>query len=303
MTPSKYIFLDGKFVKWKDAKIHVLTHGLHYGGTVYEGIRFYPSENGKKVLIFRLEDHVKRFLSSMKAIEMKSPFTEKELIEIIKKLIKKNKLKDGYIRPIAFYGYERLGIFWKDLPVSMSIAAIKWGAYLPKSMKMKISKWRRLSKEAVKIEAKVGGYYVNSNFATQSVTKEADEALLLDKNGFIAEAACANIFFVKNNVLYTPKRGAILPGLTRDTVIKLAKMEGIKVIEKNIKPFELKTFKEAFTTGTATEITPVIKINNKKIGDGKIGSITKLLQKSYSDLTRGKNEKANKKYKNWVTEI
>jgi len=288
MTEGKFIWMDGKFVPWKKATIHVLTHSFHYGAAVYEGIRVYPAG------IFRLDDHLDRFLSSMEAISMKSPFTKEQLKKVIIELVKKNGIKDGYIRPIAYYGYERLGIYWGGLPVKVAIAAMPWISYLPKEMKMKISKWRRLSPSCVKIHAKVSGYYVNSNYATQSVKGEADEALLLDFKGNIAEAACANIFFVKNGIIYTPKANYILPGITRDSVIKMAKSMGFRVVEKNIKPREIYGFDEAFTTGTATEVTSVVKINGRKIGNGKMGEVAGMLRESFSSLVQNGSKKFNK---------
>jgi len=282
--------MDGKFVRWKDATIHVLTHSLHYGAAVYEGIRVYPAG------IFRLDEHLDRFLHSMKEISMKSPFTKEQLKKAIFELVKKNGIKDGYVRPIAYYGYKRLGIYWGGLPVKVAIAVMPWASYLPAEMKMKISKWRRLNPSCVKINAKVSGYYVNSNYATQSVKNEADEALLLDFKGNVAEAACANIFFVKNGVVYTPKSSYILPGITRDSVIKMAKSLGFKVVEKNIKPREIFGFDEAFTTGTATEVTAVVKINNRNIGTGKMGKVTKLFREKFSSLLDGKNPK----FKKWL---
>ena len=252
--------------------------------------------------IFRLDDHLKRFVNSMADIEMK-PVPVARLRKVIMELVKKNGIKDGYIRPIAFYGYERLGIYWEGLPVQISIAAMPWGVYLPKEMKLKTSKWRRLSPDSVKIEAKVGGYYINSNYATASVKGQADEALLLDHDGFIAEAACANIFFVKGKTLYTPKRGTILPGLTRDSIIELARSFGFKTVEKKIRPSEIAKFDEAFTTGTATEVTAVVKIDNKKIGNGKVGDVTAVLKDGFSDLVRGQNVHMNKAYKKWFHKI
>ena len=298
MKKGKYIWMDGKFVKWNDAKVHVLTHALHYGSSVYEGMRVYPVQVGKvagkvsksKVpAIFRLDDHLNRFMYSMEALQMKSPFTRKQLKDVMIEIVKKNKIDDGYIRPLAYYGYDRLGIFWDGLPVKVAIAALPWGAYLPNEMKMKISKWQRLSPKSVKIAAKVGGYYINSNYATADAKGAgADEALLLDEKGQIAEAACANVFFVKGRTIYTPAKGAILAGLTRDSVIDLARKFGLKVVEKAIKPGDIGGFDEAFTTGTATEVTAVVKIDSKKIGNGKMGDVTAVLRDGYSDLVRGK---------------
>jgi len=297
--------MDGKYVPWAKAQVHVLTHALHYGGSVYEGMRTYPVKVGKKTVagIFRLDDHIDRFINSMKAIEMKPPFTKTALKKICIEILKKNKVKDGYIRPIAFYGYDRLGIYWGGLPVSVSIAAFPWGAYLPNEMKMKISPIQRLSPKAMKIEAKVGAYYVNSNYATEhakNVAPVADEAILLDVDGYIAEPACANIFFVRGKTLYTPARGSILPGLTRDSVMELAKYFGLKVVEKRIKPSEISKFDEAFTTGSATEVTAVVKINGKKIGNGKIGDVTTVLKDGYTDLVHGRLSHVPK-FKKWIT--
>ncbi|MBT3864770.1 branched-chain amino acid transaminase [Candidatus Peregrinibacteria bacterium] len=308
MNKGKYIWMDGKFVLWEKAQIHVLTHGLHYGGSVYEGMRTYPVEVAGKAGrrkravagIYRLDDHMERFVRSQKEIAMKPPYSKTQLKRVCVELLKKNKVVDGYIRPIAFYGYDRLGIFWGDVPVKVAIAAFPWGAYLPNEMKLKISPFQRLSNKAVKIEAKVGSYYVNSNYATEhakNVSPKADEALLLDENGYIAEASCANIFFVKGTTLYTPARGAILPGLTRDSVIELAEFFGLKVVEKKIKPSEIGKFDECFTTGTATEVTSVVKIDGKKIGDGKMGDVTTVLRDGFDDLIHGRLTK----FKKWIT--
>jgi len=304
INKAKYIWMDGKYVSWDKAQIHVLTHALHYGGSVYEGMRTYPVAVGgrKKDVagIYRLDDHLKRFINSQKAVAMKPPYSKAELNKVCIDLLKKNKIVDGYIRPIAFYGYDRLGIFWGGVPVQVAIAAFPWGAYLPNEMKLKISPFQRLSSKAVKIEAKVGSYYVNSNFATEhakNVSPKADEALLLDDDGYIAEPACANIFFVKGKTLYTPSRGSILPGFTRDSVMELADYFGLKVVERRIKPNEISKFDECFTTGTATEVTSVVKIDGKKIGDGKMGDVTTVLRDGYEDLVHGRI----RKFKKWIT--
>lgn len=305
---SKYIWMNGKYVAWKDATVHVLSHGLHYGGSVYEGMRVYEISGGGSG-IFRLDEHIDRFLNSMKMIAMKPKYTKAQLRKVCIDLLKKNKIKDGYLRPIAFYGYERLGIYWGGLPVDVAIAAFPWGPYLPSGMKMKISPFERLSPRAVKIEAKVGAYYVNSNYATEHakhVAPFADEALLLDVDGNVAEAACANIFFVKkaakansSATLITPKRGKILAGLTRASVMEIARDLGIKVVERDIRPSEIAGVDEAFTTGTATQVTSVVKIDNKKIGSGKAGDVTKLLAGTFNDAIHGKI----KKYKKWLTMV
>lgn len=309
---SKYIWMNGKYIAWKDATVHVLTHALHYGGSVYEGIRAYEilatlgkdGKPSKKIVsgIFRLDEHLERFINSMKAISMKPKYTKAQFKKICIEILRKNKIKDGYLRPIAFYGYERLGIYWGGLPVDYAIAAFPWGPYLPGEMKLKMSSFERLSYRAVKIEAKVGAYYVNSNYATEyakNVKPFADEALLKDVDGNIAEAACANIFFVKGRTLVTPKRGKILPGLTRGSILEIARDLGIKVVERDIKPSEIYGFDEAFTTGTATQVTSVVKIDNKKIGSGKAGEVTKLLAKTFDDAIHGRI----KKYRKWLTVV
>lgn len=304
MLQGKYIWMDGKFVAWDKAQIHVLSHGLHYGGTVYEGIRVYPVKVGNKIVphVFRLDDHLKRFVNSMKEIAMRPPYSTVELKKITIELLKKNKISDGYIRPIAFYGYERLGIYWGGLPVSVAVAAMPWPPYLPKEgMKLMTSHFKRLSNTAVKIEAKVGAYYVNSNYATEEAKQNGfDEAILLDEKGIVTEAACANIFFVKygkkgaaDAQVITPKRGEILPGFTRDSVIALAKDLGFKVVEKDIPGKSVYGFDESFTTGTATEVNAVVKIDDKKIGNGKMGEVTAALKAAYTELVHGGNEKYN----------
>jgi branched-chain amino acid aminotransferase len=314
---SKYIWMNGKYIAWKDATVHVLTHALHYGGSVYEGMRAYEisatlgrdGKSSKKMVsgIFRLDEHIERFINSMKAIAMKPKYTKAQFKKICIEILMKNKIKDGYLRPIAFYGYERLGIYWGGLPVDYAIAAFPWGPYLPGEMKLKISPFERISYRAVKIGAKVGAYYVNSNYATEhakNVTPFADEALFLDVDGNVAEAACANILFVKKAAsakgaatLVTPKGGKILTGLTRSSVMEIARDLGMKVVERDIKPSEIYGFDEAFTTGTATQVTSVVKINNKKIGSGKAGEVTKLLAKTFDDAIHGKI----KKYRKWLT--
>lgn len=305
MNKEKYIWMDGEFVPWKDAKVHVLTHALHYGGSVFEGIKVYPMKKnrGSKVFpaIFRLDDHLKRFFYSMKAIGIKSPYTKEQLKKITIKLVKKNKIQQGYLRHIAFYGYGGMGLFWEGMPVSMAIAAIPWANYLPCEIKMAVSKWRRISPKSVVLGAKVSGHYVNSNYATSEVRSAygADEAILLDEKGFVAEAASANIFFVKNGAIYTPKTHSILPGFTRDTVKVLAKDLGVKFNEVDISVKDITGFDEAFIAGTASEIVVVSHINGKKIGNGKIGSVTLALRTSFRDLVEGRN----KKYKKWFTEV
>lgn len=288
------IWLNKKNIKENEAEIPLLTHSLHYGSAIFEGIRFYNTEKGPA--IFRLEDHIDRLFYSASVIDLKIYEKKFEIIKAVKEVIKSNKLTDGYIRPIGYFG-KKMGLDPKTTKTHIAIAAWAWGKYLNDEVKVKISKIIRLHPKSVDVNAKISGYYVNSILATQEVNKQGyDEALLLDYKGFIAEGPGENIFFVKNNVLYTPKKGNILPGITRDSVITIAKNLCIKVIEKNIKPREIKSFDEAFFTGTAAEITLIGSINKKKFKEFKIG---KLIHNEYQNIVHGKNST----YKNWLTYV
>ncbi|MBU1019390.1 MAG: branched-chain amino acid transaminase [Patescibacteria group bacterium] len=278
MKTSKQIWFNGEFIPWAEAQVHVMTHSLHYGDAVFEGIRVYGGA------VFRLDDHLERFFESMKALEMESPYDRAQVYDAILELLRREGTIDGYIRPIAFYGDGGLKVGWEGMPVSVAIGVLPWDGYSSSELKLKVSDVRRFSPEMVKMDAKVSGYYVNSNFA-------GPNALLLDSEGNVAEAACANIFFVQDGKLFTPSTGSILPGLTRDTVIQIARDEGIEVVEGNIK--DLSVFQEAFTTGTATEICLVVEIDNHKYDSREV---TSFLQEKYSEIVSGKNQK----YKKWL---
>jgi branched-chain amino acid aminotransferase len=296
MTKTKYIWLNGKFVKWESAKIHVLSHALHYGSGVFEGIRCYETSKGPAV--FRLKEHLDRLWNSARCLEMKIPFKKKEIEKAILKLIKLNKLKECYIRPIVFYGYGKMGLNPKGAKVDFAICVWPWGKYLKEKVKVKISKFIRLHPKSVFPFAKVTGYYVNSIFATLDVQKSKfDEAILLDYRGFVAEGPGENIFIVKNKKIFTPKLESILPGITRDSIIKIAKKEKIEVFEKDLSVKELKSCDEAFFTGTAAEITPIYQIDDKIINNGKIGPITEFLKEKFYKIVHGEDEK----YKKWLT--
>ena len=297
MNKTKKIWLDGKLVDWEKAKIHLLTHALHYGSGVFEGVRCYQTDKGPA--IFRLDEHLERLFNSAKYLEMKVPFSQKELKKAVLQTIRANKINECYIRPIAFYGYGKMGLDPQGAPVSVGIALWPWGKYLAKeSIAVKISKFIRLHPQSVPAEAKVCGYYVNSIFATLDVKKQGfDESLLLDYQGFIAEGPGENIFLVKNKILYTPSLLNILSGITRDSIIKIAKDLKIKVKEKKIKPRELKIADEAFFTGTAVEVCPITKIDKTLINKGKIGGITLKLKEVFERIIRGKE----KKYLKWLT--
>jgi branched-chain amino acid aminotransferase len=294
------IWFNKKLVDWDKAKVHVLTHTLHYGGGVFEGIRSYETVN-KKPSVFRLKEHIERLFNSAESIYLKIPFSKKEIIDGVLKVIKVNKLKDAYIRPIAFWGEGKINLDPRKNPVNVSIIAFPFGAYLgEKPVKVLVSKYIRLHPKSVISSSKVCGYYINSILATiEAHDKGYDEALLLDYRGFIAEGSGENIFIVKNKILYTPKLGNILPGITRDSVIKIAKDHHFKCIEKDLTLNELLNADEAFFTGTAAEIVPIGQVNNKLINKGREGEITKFLREIFKKIVRGED----KRYRNWLTYV
>lgn len=289
----EYIWQNGRFVKWDDAKVHVLTHALHYGSGVFEGIRAY--KNARGTLVFRLTDHMKRLFDSAKIYYMEIPYTVEELCEATKELIRINKLEACYIRPIAFRGYGEMGLNPLNSPVEVAIAVWPWGAYLGEEgirngIRAKISSFRRIDVNVLPPAAKATGQYINSILAKVEVIKEGyDEAILLDSRGFVSEGSGENIFVVKNGVIYTPPPSAgILVGITRDTVMKLARKQGIEVIERDIVRSELYLADEAFLTGTAAEIVPIREIDGHKIGEGRPGPVVRALQDGFYQMIEGK---------------
>lgn len=296
---SNYIWLDGKILKWEKANISVMSHSLHYGSAVFEGIRFYETKNG--VSIFRLGEHIKRLFYSASVLDLKIHSTEEELFETIKMIVKKNEAKFGYIRPLAFFGEGKMGLRPQGAKERLMITSWAWGKYLKEEpLNVKISDFIRIHPKSLKTDAKVSGYYVNSILASQEVAKKGyDEALLLDFEGNVAEGPGENIFFVKNNTLITPTPENILNGITRQSVIKIAQDLEIKIEERKIKKDEIFEMDEAFFTGTACEISSIGKINDKIVNDGKEGVLTKKLKNTYMNIVHGKNEK----YENWLTKI
>ncbi|MBU4216373.1 branched-chain amino acid transaminase [Candidatus Parcubacteria bacterium] len=290
-----FIWLNGKFIDSSKATVPILNHSLHYGSAVFEGIRCYDTADGPA--IFRLKDHIDRLFYSAKTIGMEVPYSKGDILEATKVLIKKNKLKECYIRPIIFYG-EKMGLLPVGAPVHFAIAAWSWGKYLEKdSVSIKISPYVRIHPQSSVMGAKISGHYSNSIIAALDAKKSGfDEALLLDYKGNIAEGPGENIFFVKGKKVFTPKRDSILPGLTRDSVIRILKDKKFAVVEKNIRPAEIKNFEEAFFTGTAVEINAIGKIDNKLIGKGNIGTVAKDIKESYADIVRGKIPK----YRKWL---
>jgi len=300
MDELKYIWKDGKLVNWHDATTHVLSHGLHYGTSVFEGIRLYNSNN--KTYIFRLDEHLKRFFYSAEAIGLKCPYSIDELKKAIINLCLENNISEGYIRPIMYYGYGSMGLNPDGAKISTVIAVWPWDAYLgDKAVSVKTSKFIRIHPESLVYDAKVGGHYVNSIIARMDVEKKGyDEALFLDYNGDVAEGPVENIFYVKNGKVYTAETGNILPGLTRQSVFEICKKElNLELIEDKISLEDLYKADEAFFTGTAIEVQPISSVDDKKIGDGKSGEVTKKIQEIYSNIVHGENEDYNK----WLTRV
>lgn len=295
----KKIWMNGKLVDWADAKIHVLTHALHYGSGVFEGIRAYETDKGTAV--FRLTDHIKRLFRSAKIYRMDLPYTVEELVEAVKETIKANELKSCYIRPIAFRGYGEMGLYPMKAPVEVSIAVWPWGAYLGEEgikngVKAKISSYQRISPNALPPAAKATGQYINSILAKLEVTEIGyDEAIMLDHQGFVSEGPGENIFIIRDGVIYTPPTSAsVLEGLTRDSIMKIARDLGYSLFEQNIVRSDLYLADEIFFTGTAAEIVPIREVDNRFIGEP--GSITQTLQNKFYAIVKGKEEK----YLDWL---
>jgi branched-chain amino acid aminotransferase len=301
---SKFIWFNGEIIPWEDANIHVMSHVLHYGSAVFEGIKCYNSENGPA--IFRLEDHIKRLFISGEKYGLVIPYTVNELTKACVEIVAVNDFENCYIRPIAFYGYDTLGVHPKDCPVEVAIASFFWGAYLGEDgvqngVNITVSPWKRLSLEAFPTSAKASGQYLNSMLAVQDARERGyDEALLLNQNGNIAEGSGQNIFIVKDNkVITNGENASILMGITRETIIQLSKDMGIKVQIIDITQEMLLNADEAFFTGTASEITPIASIDDVPFGDGTPGQITLQLKEKYLNIIHGRDSQ----YKNWLTLI
>ena len=295
---TKKIWLNGKMTDWQNANVHVLSHALHYGSGVFEGIRFYKSKNGPA--IFRLREHTARLFYSARSLEMKIPFTQKQVCDAIVKTVAANKIPAGYIRPLAFFDYGKMGLNPTGAKVSLAIACWPWDSYLGgKPIRVKTSRFIRLHPDSVVGDAKVCGHYVNSILASLEIKKaKFDEALFLDHRGFVAEGPGENIFFLKNGVLHTPKLGSILAGITRESVVELAKKEfGICTREGHFKLKDFYSADEVFFTGTAAEVQPIASIDSKKIAGGKVGEFTARLREKFLAVVAGEIPK----YKKWLT--
>jgi branched-chain amino acid aminotransferase len=295
------IWMDGKLVDWDHATVHVLTHTLHYGLGIFEGIRCYQTRQGPA--IYRLDEHVARLFNSARIFLMDIPYTQSEIREAIIKTVRANRMKECYIRPLVYIGSGAMGLYPKGNPVSVSIAVWSWGAYLgdeglKNGIKVKTSSFIRNHVNANMTRGKVCGYYVNSQLAKkEAISCGYDEALLLDTEGYVSEGSGENVFIVRNGVLKTTPLTSILEGITRDSIMEIAKDEGIDVREERFTRDELYIADEAFFTGTAAEVTPIRELDGRVIGQGKPGRITRKLQTIFFDIVTGRN----KKYKSWLT--
>ena len=295
--------MDGAFVNWDDANVHVMTHTLHYGLGVFEGIRCYATPKGPA--IFRLDEHVKRLFQSAHIFLLAIPFTEDQIRKAIIDTVRKNRLKECYIRPLAFIGYGAMGLYPKGNPVKVAVAAWPWGAYLgedglEKGIRVKVSSFIRNHVNSNMSRGKVCGYYVNSQIAKkEAIASGYDEALLLDTEGYVSEGSGENIFIVRGNTIKTTPLTSILEGITRDSVITIAGDAGIEVIEERFTRDEVYIADEAFFTGTAAEITPIRELDGRTIGSGKAGRITRKIQSVFFDAVKGRN----RKYASWLTHV
>jgi len=298
-----FIWYDGKLVDWREANTHVLTHTLHYGMGVFEGVRAYETARGPAV--FRLQDHTDRLFRSAKILGMDLPFSKEEINQAHLDVVKANQLKSCYFRPMAFYGSGKLGVAPMKNDVRVIVAAWPWGAYLgedglEKGIRVKTSSFTRHHVNITMCKAKANGNYMNSILANNEATADGyDEALLLDVDGFVAEGSGENIFIVRKGKLYTPDLTSALEGITRDTIVQLAAEMGLELIEKRITRDEVYTADEAFFTGTAAEVTPIRELDRRPIGEGVRGPITTELQKRYFACVKGQDES----HADWLTYI
>jgi branched-chain amino acid aminotransferase len=299
-TDSKVIWKNGSFEKWENASVHLLSHTMHYGTGVFEGVRAYKTDEGPA--IFRLQDHTNRLFDAASKLSVEIPYSRDELNKVQKDIFSMNNLEEGYLRPIVYLGSESLGIRATELSVNVAVAAWEWPSYMsPEAKEQGISVIKSSFDQysnPLHSGYKIIGTYINSTMALhEAIQKGADEAILLDKNGFISEGSGENIFLIKNNTIYTPTVDHCLNGITRQSVMKIALDMGYEVVEKNLKIDELINSDEAFFTGTAVEITPISKIDEMVIGSGSRGPVTQKLQKIYEDIIFGRN----KNYDHWLS--
>ncbi|NBO41539.1 MAG: branched-chain amino acid transaminase [Betaproteobacteria bacterium] len=298
------IWMDGELVEWRDAKIHVLSHTLHYGCGAFEGVRAYETVNG--TAIFRLQEHTERLFNSAKILRMKIPFTQDEVNEVQRTVVRANNLKSGYVRPLTWIGSQKLGVSPKGNRIHLMVAAWTWGAYLgedgmKRGIRVKTSSYTRHHVNITMTQAKAVSNYTNSILANMEALDDGyDEALLLDASGFVSEGAGENLFIIKGGVIYTPDLSAgALNGITRNTVFHIAKDLGLEIVQKRITRDEIYIADEAFFTGTAAEVTPIRELDRIEIGIGSRGPITEKIQSAFFDIVNGRNPK----YAHWLTAV
>jgi branched-chain amino acid aminotransferase len=296
--------MNGEFVAWEDAKVHVLTHGLHYGTGVFEGVRCYDTESLGPA-VFRHADHVDRLFKSAELYYMPIPFDREQLRQATLELIGRNGMRSCYIRPIVYRGYGTMGLFPLDAPVDVSIAVWEWGSYLGdegkrNGVRAKVS-WRRISPDSLIPQAKATGQYLNSILAKVESHKAGyEEAILLDDHGYVCEGTGENLFVVRDGVIHTPPTStSILDGINRKSVIQIARDLGFEVVERNIARAELYLCDELYCTGTAAELTPIREVDDHKVGDGRPGEITRAVQQAFEDALHGRSER----YRDWLDPV
>ena len=295
-----FIWMDGEWLDWREAKVHVLTHTLHYGMGAFEVVRAYETDHGPA--IFKLEEHTERLFNSTRILGMKIPFDAATLNQAQREVVSKNNLKSAYIRPMCFYGSEGMGLRADNLKVHTMIAAWEWGAYLGEDnmkngIRIRTSSYVRHPAHPTLSGAKTNGNYINSMMALKEALEHGfDEALMLDIDGFVSEGSGENIFVIKDEVIYTPNLTSALPGITRDTIVTLAKSMGYEIVEKKLSCDEIYASDEAFFTGTAAEVTPIRDLDGNQIGIGSRGPITEKLQSLYFDCVYGRNAD----YRHWI---
>ncbi len=299
-TDNKLIWKNGSFEKWNDSNVHILSHTLHYGTGVFEGVRAYQSKN--KSAIFRLDDHTKRLFNAASKISIEIPFSQEELNKAQCETLTKNNLDEGYLRPIVYLGNEGLGLRAKDLSVNVAIAAWEWPSYMDPDAKKKgisvmKSSYKQYESSLHSGNKIIGTYFSNTMALHEALDKGADEAIMMDKNGHISEGSGENIFIVKDGAIFTPTTKHCLNGITRQSVIQIANDLGFEVVEKNLDYDDLVEADEAFFTGTAVEITPISNLDNKPINTGKRGDITLQLQDKFHAILSGEDSK----YESWLT--
>lgn len=303
LQATEKIWLNGKLIPWNDAKVHVLTHTLHYGTGVFEGIRCYKADSGSAV--FRLKEHVDRLFASAHICQLDIPFTREQVSGAILDTIRVNKIEACYIRPIVYLGYGAMGIFPKENPVDLAIAVWPWGSYLGEEglkngIRVKVSSFIRPHVNSTMVRSKTTANYANSLLAKREALKDGyDEAMLLDTDGYVAEGSGENVFIVRNGLIKTPPLTSILEGITRDTIMQLAQERGMRLVEERFTRDELYIADEAFFTGTAAEITPIREADNRKIGSGKPGPVTQELQAAFFDIVHGRDGR----HADWLTSV